>query len=142
MENQDLININTLCEKWNKLRGVLVSGNKVDYEFFKSTFNETVTILKNCYDDDSISKVYFELIICAYRFVHTDSLVVDAFSQATVVMTERMLHHFVLDSEKNSNEPRDGVFVYVLEERKQMYVDFNNIDESVRELQRVIERGF
>lgn len=135
------LNIKNLCERWQKLRGVIVSGNKVEYEFFKSTFEETEKTLSTCFGSDSVNKSYLELIISAYKFVHTDTVVMDAFSQATVVITERMLHHFVLDQDKSAVQ-KDGVYVYVLEEKQQIYINFNNIDESLNSLIRVIERGF
>jgi len=136
----ELSNVKALAVEWRKLRTLLTTNNKLEYELFKKVFEETRDLLAACATADSIDKSYMSMIVEAYKFSGADGTYKDARPQAALVMTERMLQHYVLDS--HVGEVRSGVYVYVLEEKEELYIDFKEVDTSIAVLTRALDKRY
>ncbi len=136
----ELSNEKALAVEWRKLRTLLTTNNKLEYELFKKVFEETRDLLSSCATATAIDKSYMNVIVEAYKFSGTDGAYKDAKPQAALIMTERMLQHYVLDS--HVGDVRSGVYVYVLEAKEEIYIDFENVDTSIAVLGRALERRY
>ena len=136
----ELSNAKALAEEWRKLRTNLANTNKMDYEVFKKVFEETRALLASCATAAAIDKSYMCVIVEAYKFSGSDGAYKDIRPRAALILTERMLQHYVL--ENHTVAPRGGVYVYVLEAMEELYVDFEKIDVAIAAIGRVLEKRY
>lgn len=142
MENESIqqVSVRELAQEWKNLHLSVVSDNKMSYEVFSKTFSETYNLLKGCVNGNVIDKEYIELIANAYCFSNLPAAKYENKIGAAFVLTERMLKYCTMDS--NACASDNGVTVYFMEERKDVFLDFNNVDRSIAEIISVIEANY
>ena len=97
-------------------------------------------MLKGFTEENHIDKEYVELIANAYCFSNLPSAKYENKIGAAFVLTERMLKYCTMDS--NACASAEGVTVYFMEDRKDVFLDFNNVDHSIAEVMSVIEANY
>lgn len=142
MENQNIQqkNVRELAQAWRSLHLSVVVENKMSYDEFSKTFSETYSLLKGFTEENHIDKEYVELIANAYCFSNLPSAKYENKIGAAFVLTERMLKYCTMDS--NACASAEGVTVYFMEDRKDVFLDFNNVDRSIAEVMSVIEANY
>lgn len=142
MENQNIQqkNVRELAQAWRSLHLSVVVENKMSYDEFSKTFSETYSLLKGFTEENHIDKEYVELIANAYCFSNLPSAKYENKIGAAFVLTERMLKYCTMDS--NACASAEGVTVYFMEDRKDIFLDFNNVDRSIAEVMSVIEANY
>lgn len=142
MENQNIQqkNVRELAQAWRSLHLSVVVENKMSYDEFSKTFSETYSLLKGFTEENHIDKEYVELIANAYCFSNLPSAKYENKIGAAFVLTERMLKYCTMDS--NACASAEGVTVYFMEDRKDVFLDFNNVDHSIAEVMSVIEANY
>lgn len=137
----ELSEMKALSAEWRKLKTALAETNKLDYELFKKTFEATKTLLCDGATVETVDKKRLVVIVDAYKFCSLDGSYKDPTVQASLILTERMLQHYVLQTHTDLPVP-NGVYVYVLEARQELYVDFDNLDLSIKALSRALEKRY
>ncbi len=142
MENENIQqkNVRELAQAWRSLHLSVVVENKMSYDEFSKTFSETYSLLKGFTEENHIDKEYVELIANAYCFSNLPSAKYENKIGAAFVLTERMLKYCTMDS--NACASAEGVTVYFMEDRKDVFLDFNNVDRSIAEVMSVIEANY
>lgn len=134
------IPVNDACElaqRWKTLQQNVKRMNNFSYDFFEKLFADTYRLLKNCTKESTIDKSLMPLIVNAYCFANLSDYKFDSRIVAAFVLTERMLQYCVV--EDDSNYAVDGVTVYSIEERKEIFINFNDIGSSMKELINAID---
>ena len=142
MENENVqqVNVRELAQAWKALHLSVVVENKMSYEVFSKTFTETYNLLKSFTGEKYVDKDCIELIANAYCFSNLPGTKYENKIGAAFVLTERMLKYCTMDS--NACAAAEGVTVYFMEERKDVFLNFNNVDNSIAEIISVIEANY
>ena len=142
MENENVqqVNLYELAQDWKNLHMGIVVENKMSYDDFSKTFSKTYNLLKEFTKENHIDKEYVELIANAYCFSNLPSEKYENKIGAAFVLTERMLKYCTMDN--NACASDEGVKVYFMEVRKDVFLDFNNVDSSISEIISVIEASY
>ena len=130
MENK--MDIVALRQQWQQLLTEVENKRRLNDELFKDVFAQTYQLLKTCPEDTKLEKAYLPLIIAAHNFSIADREQAEAKCAAASVLTERMLHRCLMDPEAVGIP--QGTTVYVLEERKDLYLDFNDVNLAMEKL--------
>ena len=140
MEHELRIEIQELIKSWRKLQSEAVAQNKMSYENFVKTFSDTYNHLKGYARETKVDKEYIALIAHAYNFAHATTTRFDDRICAAFVLTERMLQYCVMGDV--SAESPERVSVYALEERREVYINLEDVDYSMNELGSVMEASY
>lgn len=132
--NTEFVDFN---EGWKKLKAELDRINEIDLNLFETIFTGTYQILKQYSNDSRIDKEHIELIVNAYLFVNSAAKGLDFQYRAALVLTERMLDCYALGSGTD-----DGTEVYILTMRKEVHIDFNDVEASLKTLSTALEEDF
>ena len=130
MDNK--IDIMVLCQQWQQLLMEVENKRRLNAELFKETFSQTYHLLKGYAEDTKLEKAHLPLIIAAHNFCVADREQAEAQCAAASVLTERMIHRCLMDPEVVGIP--QGATVYVLEERKDIYLDFHDANLSLEKL--------
>ena len=128
-----------LINNWDKLQTELRKNKKIDFELFNKTFSQTYDILSQHASDDCLDKKYIQLISTAYLFANTINTETDSKCRAILTLTERMISYCAFS--KLTQTP-EGAFIYVLDARKDVYINFKDIDESIIKLEKLFDEDF
>lgn len=128
-----------LTRKWKTLNFEMKKNKKVDLSLFCDVFSQTYGLLSRCATENSVHKECVGLIAAAYLFANADSNELDSECLATLVLTERMLTDCAFRTYPTVPE---GSEIYILEARRDVYVDFNNPGESVAILEKAFDERF
>ncbi len=136
MEEKKLCFKELVCG-WEALNIALKNYNKIDLEIFGKTFTQTYLFFKEYSDKDKIKREHIDLIISAALFANADNKDIDFYCRAALVLTDRMLNAVI-----NNACESDKAVVYILEARKEIYLDFNDVNASVKKLAKFFELDY
>ena len=131
MENNKIALTEQLTKDWDDLRYAMNKNHKINFEAFEKTFSETYVLLAECSKDNAVDKRLVALIVNAYLFANCRNPESDFFCAAAFSLTERMLACCALEA---AEEPVLGTTVYVFETRKEVYINFSNVKDSINKL--------
>jgi len=124
-----------LKQSWRNLNFEVQKHKRMDLAVFKRLFSETYSLLSKQSAADSIPKNCVELVAEAYLFANTDNRELGDACLAAFILTERMLNYCVF----NSNPGDCGISaVYVIEARKEVFINFNDVDEAMCRLENAL----
>lgn len=136
-ENKKILN--ELLQGWKKLNVEIKTKKKIDMDLFKDVFTKTYSMLSGTAKDDTVSKESVEIVAEAYLFANTENKMLDSKYLAALVLTERMLNCYAFSSAADSS----GVStVYILDLRKEVKINFNNVSESMNLLESAFEANY
>lgn len=131
--------VNDLLQGWKKLNIEIKTKKKIDMDLFKDVFTKTYSMLSGTAKDDTVSKESVEIVAEAYLFANTENKMLDSKYLAALVLTERMLNCYAFSSAADSS----GVStVYILDLRKEVKINFNNVSESMNLLESAFEANY
>lgn len=131
--------VNELLQGWKKLNVEIKTKKKIDMDLFKDVFTKTYSMLSGTAKDDTVSKESVEIVAEAYLFANTENKMLDSKYLAALVLTERMLNCYAFSSAADSS----GVStVYILDLRKEVKINFNNVSESMNLLESAFEANY
>lgn len=130
------IDLAELAKGWEKLHLEMKLENKFSFDLFDDVYTKTYEILYKQAEQTSIEKQYIAVIAKAFLFASADSADLECKYRAALVLTERMLNCCVLSSAPASPK---GTMVYIFEIRKEVYVDFSNVAESLDTLEKLYD---
>ena len=136
MENNEL---KQLTNDWVELRAELNRSKKIKFDLFNEVFAKTFRLLQQTTAEKTIDKDYVALIVNATLFANADMGNKDFRYCAALVLTERMLNQIM---SCNTAEAAQGATIYIFELRKEVYLDFNSIDESLEKLEKLFKAGY
>ena len=134
------IDIRQLIADWGKVTTHLKVRNSLDFKLFKATFTHTFEVLQACRASAAIEKKYMKLIFSAYRFIGTSNTSVDFAPKAAFILTERMLNYCVLSDDASGAQ--NGASVYVMDGYQEIYLNFNDVDGSLEELTKCLDKKY
>lgn len=133
---ENIISVENLTQSWREL-GIAVKNNKkFKLEMFEETFSETYALLLKSLAENSLDKKIAELVAEAYLFAHINEASLDCTCLAAFVLTERMLDYCAFRSRPSADEVSA---IYIIEARKEIKLDFNNVGDSVGKLKGIFE---
>lgn len=132
--NDTIILAEKLKESWRELSADVQKNKKISIEMFDSTFSQTYALLAKHLAENSLDKRFIELIAEAYLFANIKDEAVDYTCLAAFVLTERMLTYCAF-----GNTNSDPSVIYIVETRRAIRLDFNDVGESLSKLTRVFE---
>lgn len=131
--------VNDLLQGWKKLNIEIKTKKKIDMDLFKDVFTKTYSMLSGTAKDVTVSKESVEIVAEAYLFANTENKMLDSKYLAALVLTERMLNCYAFSSAADSS----GVStVYILDLRKEVKINFNNVSESMNLLESAFEANY
>ena len=130
--------IQLLAERWDSLRFEVFKRGTVNMEVFEPLFSDTYTALKGLRQEAQIDRMYLPLVLNAAAYSKTTPLKEDVRADATFILTERMLQSCVLGGETSSYDA-ERASIYSLDERREIFVYFSEVDYAITEIVRVIE---
>ncbi len=131
MEDNRLELAEQLTKAWEDLRHEMKRKNKVRFDAFEDVFTKTYQLFSEHSGETALDKKYIGLIVSASLFANSQNPESDFTCSALFSLTERMLACCALGT---SEKPVEGTNVYIFEARKEMYIDFTNVRESVNKL--------
>lgn len=142
MENKDftLDTVRELSESWNQLRIEMINRKKIEYDVFKKIFANTYNVMKEVVSKEQIDREYLGLILSAHNFANLQVDTKSDTSYAALVLTERMLQYCALDGNQKDSLHTGVSYLYILEERREVKIDFNNVDQSISTLTDILKR--
>ena len=132
-------NLIEIIDSWEKLHTELKKNKKIDFDIFNKTFTQTYALLKPISTSDTLDKKYVELISNAFLFANNISNDIDGKCRAILTLTERMINCYAF---RCSSEIPEGTNIYILDSRKDVYLDFNDVDESINKLEKLFNESF
>ena len=136
---ENITNVFELVECWEKLDYELKKNKRIDFDLFSQTFAKTYSLLTQFATSDSLDKKYVELISTAFLFANNVNGDVDGKCRAILTLTERMITCCAFT---NNDAAPEGTNIYILDSRKDVYIKFKDIDESVLKLERLFNELF
>lgn len=131
-------NIPELAERWDSLRFDVFKRGTVNMELFEPLFSDTYKVLKDLKQEAQVDRAYLPLVLNAACYAKMTARKDDVRAEATFVLTERMLQSCVLGGETSSYSA-DRASIYSLDERREIWVYFSEVDYALSEVIRIIE---
>ena len=128
-----------LAQEWETLRVDLKRNKKMDFAQFNAAFNKTYTLLSQSAVDSTVDRALLPVIAAAVLFAGNDNRELDNKFRAALTLTERMISSCAF---QGAVEPPIGTMVYIFEMRKDVYIDFTNVNESVTRIEKLFEEEF
>ena len=128
-----------LAQQWRALTEDVKKNKKIKVDIFDEVFTKTYSTLAMLASEKSIDKCYVEMIAEAYLFANIKDETLDYNCLAAFVLTERMLTYCAFNSSADLDKPSS---IYIVEARKEILLDFNDVGESISKLARVFESIF
>lgn len=136
---ENVVDLSGLIQNWEDLYEDLCKNKRFSFELFEETFSQTYQLIKQYSNQPNIDKKYVSLITTAFLFSHAESKELDKQYCAALVLTERMLSCCAFNS---ASEPVEGTNVYIFEARREVRIDFNDVNGSVEKLGQLFEKEF
>lgn len=133
------IEVAELIQGWELLCTDLKINYKLDFEQFRNVFSKTYSVLAQHSADGSLDKSYVELVAKAFLFANFDCKMLESKYAATLVLTERMLNCYAFNC---APEMPEGVTIYAVEARKDVFINFSNVNESLAVLEKILEQKY
>ena len=129
-----------LTSNWVLLYNEIKKNGKFNFDTFDNAFSSTYQLLCQISTEPSIEKKFLSVITNAYLFAHADvSVNIDSKYKAALVLTERMLDSVMAE---NAIAPSGESTIYILEFRKEIRINFNDINDSIEVLAKVFEADY
>ena len=128
-----------LKQAWRDLAIEVQKNRKIKFEMFDSTFSQTYSLLSKYLTESSLDKNYIELVAEAYLFANIKDETLDHMCLATFVLTERMLAYCAFGNATTLVEPST---IYIVEARRDILLDFNDVNKSISKLIKVFEHVY
>ena len=128
-----------LTQCWNELRLELRKNKKIDFDVFEEAFSKTYFMLSGNATETVVEKKYIELISTVYLFANAESKELSSKCRAALALTERMINCCAFNT---TPDVVSGTTIYIFEARKDVYIDFNNLSDSIEELEKLFEDDF
>ena len=121
---------------WRDLAVDAKKNKKIKLDRFEGTFSKTYALLVKHLSEKSLDRSYIELIAEAYLFANIEDEALELTCLAALVLTERMLAVCAFGNMSAALEP---ITIYIVEARKNLLLDFNDVNESISRLVKVFE---
>ena len=128
-----------LARSWKNLDFELKKRKNIDLSAFVDVFSQTYDLLSQCATETVIKKEYISVIAEAYVFANADSNELDSKCLAILVLTERMLTDCAFRT--YPTVPK-GSEIYILEARRDVYVNYDYPAEAVEILEKAFDERF
>ncbi len=129
-----------LSNNWMSLYREFKKTKKINFDVFNETFSKTYHLFVQQVAEPHIEKKYLSIIVNASLFAHIDiSDNVESRYKAALVLTERMLN-IIMTNRFTSSSNED--VIYILELRQEIYINFDNITESIDTLAKLYEADY
>ena len=132
---EEKMTLEALKQGWRELNFNVRKRSRLDLSQFKRLFSETYALLSENSAAVSLEKSCVEMIAEAYLFANTENREIDDSGLAAFVLTERMLQNCAF---RASATACANAVVYVIESRKEVSLNFLDVDESLRKLEKVL----
>ena len=129
----------TLAQEWDALRQELKRNKRMEFAQFNSVFSKTYTLLSESAVESSVDRALIPVITAVALFANNDSRELDNRYRAALTLSERMLSACAYHG---AVEPPIGTMVYIFEMRKDVYIEFTNVNESVTKIEKLFEEEF
>ncbi|MBR7143101.1 MAG: hypothetical protein IKD06_06165 [Clostridia bacterium] len=123
---------------WSNLCDEIKRKQKFKFDIFEAAFSQTFSLLKSSLAEQVLDKRYVRLIATAYLFANINDESFENTCLAAAVLTERMLDNFAF----HTSNVEDTTAVYIIESRKEVLLDFNDVNESISKLVKIYEDAF
>ena len=131
------MDLKQLADNWSLLANDIKKNSKINFDLFISTFSETYEILSEIASETCIDKKFIPVITNAYIFAYTEVRPdIDANYKAILILTERMLSTVTAN---NTVAPAGEVSIYILEARKEIQINLNDINGSIEKLMEALK---
>lgn len=137
--SDNAILLDELKQNWKTLFFDTQKNKRLKFDMFSATFSQTYSLLSEHLAENSLDKNFIELIAEAYVFANIKSDSLDSKCLAAFILTERMLNHCVFNSAQSDSE---GTYVYVFEARKDIRLNFADVDASINKLEKIFEKNY
>ena len=128
-----------LTQEWEALRSDLKRNKRMDFAQFNATFTKTYQLLARAAVESTVDRALLPVIAAAVLFTGNDNRELDNKFRAALTLTERMISSCAF---QGAVEPPIGTMVYIFEMRKDVYIDFTNVNESVTKIEKLFEEEF
>ena len=136
---EEKVTVESLKKDWRALNFEVRKRNRLDMSEFKRLFSDTYAVLSEMSAADSVQKNCVEMIAEAYLFANTENRELNDSGMPAFVLTERMLHNCVFGSAPDNC---DVANVYLVEARKEVYLNFKDVEGSLRKLESVLAANY
>ena len=123
---------------WANLYNEAKNNQKFKFEIFKTAFSQTFLLLKSSLSEQVLDKRYVRLIATAYLFANINDDSLENICLAATVLTERMLNDFAF----RTSNAEDTSAIYIIESRKEILIDFSDVNESISKLVKIYEEAY
>ncbi len=137
--NDNVILLDELKQNWKTLFFETQKNKKLKFDMFNAAFSQTYSLLSEHSAESSLDKSYIELIAEAYLFANIKDDSLDSKCLAAFILTERMLNHCAFN---NSPSAIDVTSVYIFEARKEVRLNFADVNESINKLEKIFEKNY
>lgn len=136
---EEKVTMEALKKGWRTLNFEVRKRGRLDMSEFKRLFTETYAVLSEMSAADSVRKDCVAMIAEAYLFANTENRELNDSGMPAFVLTERMLNNCVFGSVSGDCNISN---VYLIEARKEVYLDFKDVDGSLRKLEAVLADSY
>ena len=137
--NDTVILIEELKLNWKALFLEIQKSKRFKFDLFSETFSHTYELLSKHLTESSLDKSYIELIADAYLFANIKDDSLGSKALAAFILTERMLNSCAFNA---SDSVIETAPVYIFEARKDVILNFTNVNESVNKLEKIFEKTY
>ena len=123
---------------WANLYNEAKNNQKFKFEIFETAFSQTFLLLKSSLSEQVLDKRYVRLIATAYLFANINDDSLENICLAATVLTERMLNDFAF----RTSNAEDTSAIYIIESRKEILIDFSDVNESISKLVKIYEEAY
>ena len=134
---EKIISVGELTQCWRNLSNVVKNGCKFKLEQFEEAFTATYELLVKNAEESKLDRGIAELVSEAYLFAKMNGDSVDNGCLAALILTERMLDSCAFSIR---SAECGSASIYIIEERKEVYLDFKNPGETVGMLKDIIDK--
>ena len=136
---EEKVTMESLKKGWRALNFEVRHRSRLDMAEFKRLFSATYEVLREMSAVDSVQKACVAMVAEAYLFANTENRELHDSGMPAFVLTERMLHNCVFGSVPDDCNIAN---VYLVEARREVYLDFNDVDGSLRKLEAVLADSY
>ena len=134
--SEPIISAKELTQAWRDLAADVNKNKKLQYERFEPIFSQTYSLLAEQLSESALDKTYVEMVAEAYLFANIEDESLDHACFAAFVLTERMLNRCAFCSVPVPAAPPS---IYVAEARKEVFLDFLDVNESINRLTNIFK---
>ena len=130
------INLSELKEGWDRLYYEIRKTKRIDFDIFTGLYADTYALLLEEANKEQVDKKYLGLIASAFLFANAESKEMESKFRAALALTERMLTCCAF---RITPDLQNGTNIYIFEVRKDVYLNFGNVTESISTLEKLFD---